>query len=131
VIAVLLAAPGIAPGGLDVAARVWVDPDVGPGGGDDEGADPLELRGIANNDAIRVDVAPALAGAAARDTGADIGGVTQPSRTRRGDRIVGDLRCRGGGESQTGYCDLAFMTAGRRRAIPVSGAIALRGLPGA
>jgi hypothetical protein len=124
VIAVLLAAPGIAPGGLDVTARIWVDPDVGPGRGNDDGADALQLLGVTNNDTVRVDVAPALAGAAAGDPGPDIGCVTQSSGMRRGDRVVGDLRYGRGGESQTGYCDLALMTASRRRAIPVSVAMA-------
>lgn len=124
-VAVLLAAPGIASGGLDVAAWVRIDPDIGPGGGDRQGPDALKLTGIANDATAGCDVAPALAGAATDDAGTDVGGVAQPGRARRGDGIVGGrLRCRCGGERQTGYLDLAFMAASRRRAIPGVVAIA-------
>jgi hypothetical protein len=124
VITVLLPTPGVAAGSLDVAAWVWVDPDVRPRRRDDQGADALEFLGVANDGAVRVDVTPALANAAASDAGAVVGGVTQTSRTRRGDRIVKGLYRWRGGERQTGYFDLAFTIAGRRRAIPVSVAMA-------
>ena len=52
VVPVLLAALGVAAGGLQVPAIVRTDPDVGPRGRDGQPADPLERRGI-------VDRAPA------------------------------------------------------------------------
>ena len=122
-IAVLLAAPGIASGCLDVTARIRVDPDVSPGGRNHQGADALQLPGLANDGAVRVDVAPALARPAAGDAGAGVGGVTQPRRARRGDRIVKGLDDRRGEESQTGYLDLAFVDADQWPAIPVPVAV--------
>ncbi len=47
-IAILLAAAIVAPGGLQMAARVGADPDVGPGGWNHQRADALERRGIAD-----------------------------------------------------------------------------------
>jgi hypothetical protein len=120
VIAVLLAAAGVASGCLDVTARIRVDPDLSPGGRNHEGADALELLGIANDGAVRGDVAPALAGTATSDAGADIGGITQPRRVRRGDRIVKSLDYGRGEEGQTGYLDLTLVDAEQCRAIPVS-----------
>ena len=65
-----------------------------------------------------------LAGAAAGNAGADVGGVTQPGRACRGDRIVKGLDHGCGEESQTGYLYLAFIDANQWRAIPVSIAMA-------
>jgi hypothetical protein len=41
-VAVLLAAAGVAPARLEMAGRKGADPNVGPGGRDDERADPLQ-----------------------------------------------------------------------------------------
>ena len=59
VVAVLLAAAGVAAGGLDVAAFVGADPDCAPCGRNRERPDPRQRGSIRHPAALRVDVAEA------------------------------------------------------------------------
>ena len=67
VIAVLLAAAGIAARRLDVAVGARADPHVGPGGRDCEAADPLERGGVGDPGSVGRHVAEPLAPAPAAD----------------------------------------------------------------
>ena len=60
-VAVLLASSLVSPGCLDVAVRHGADPDVRPGGRDDERPDPGEHVGITDGLALAVQVAERLA----------------------------------------------------------------------
>ena len=55
VVAVLLAAPRVAAGRLEVAVRVRADPDVGPGRRDRERPDPVERLVVADPPSVGVD----------------------------------------------------------------------------
>src|SRR5690606_40915620 len=65
VVAVLLAALGVAPGGLDVAVRRGTDPDVGPCGRNGKRLDALQRLLVGDPLALRVPVGEALPGATA------------------------------------------------------------------
>ena len=78
VVAVLLAARGVDPRGLQVAVRVRADPDVLPGGRDAELADALEHLGLVDALAVVVEVREAAARAPAGDPGAGAVGAAEP-----------------------------------------------------
>ena len=69
VVDVLLAAAGVDAGGLDVAHRKGTDPDVLPGGRDDELADALEHLGILDAGSVLIDVFEPATTSAAADAG--------------------------------------------------------------
>ncbi len=85
VVAVLLAAAGVAPGRLEMALALRADPDVGPGRRDRQHAQPPQLVRVLDRAALRVAVAEAAARAPPRDPGRAVGDVAQPGgRGRRG-----------------------------------------------
>jgi hypothetical protein len=110
VVTVLLAAAGIAPGGLDMAARVRVDPDISPGRRNDQSPDAPKVLRVADDRPIRAPEAPALAGAATADAGTAVRGVAQPSGAGRGDRVVSEIRDGRRRLDQSGF--LNFMCEG-------------------
>ncbi|MNJ51374.1 hypothetical protein D3C77_466760 [compost metagenome] len=66
-IAILLAATGIAPGGLDMTLRVGADPHIGIGRGNGQGLDPRQGGGVADTLAAGIEVdEPAAQGFAAQ-----------------------------------------------------------------
>ena len=75
VIAVLLPPTRIAAGDLKVPVGNWTDPDILPGGWDDQGCDTLDLGGMTEPSAARVEVseAPAVAPAGIDRGGIEIG----------------------------------------------------------
>ena len=73
VITALLAAAGVASGGLEVSVGDGADPDVGPGGWDDEGLDAGEGVTVADGLVVGVGVTEGLAVAGAVDAGFDGG----------------------------------------------------------
>src|SRR5258706_17021 len=77
VVAVLLAAAGVARRRLDVALGIRGDPDVRPGGRNYQGLDPLALGLARDTRAVRCVESPALAGALAPDALDAIGDVAQ------------------------------------------------------
>jgi hypothetical protein len=77
VIAVLLAPARVAACGLQIAARVGADPDVGVGRWNGECVDARDLACIADAAARGVEVREALAHALARDAGAAVAHVLQ------------------------------------------------------
>ena len=87
VVAVLLAAPGVTSGGLQVPARIGTDPDVGPGRRDGKGQDPSPRRGV-DRLAIRAEEDEAAARAAAPDPGPRVAYVAQPCGPGRLARVV-------------------------------------------
>src|SRR5690606_31614383 len=83
VVAVLLAATRVAAGGLQVAARVGADPDLGPGRRDRQLAEPRQHVAIAHPAAIRSEVGEATTMAAAANAGFGIAAEGEPQRRRR------------------------------------------------
>jgi hypothetical protein len=83
VVAVLLAALGIAAGRLDVAVAAGADPDIRVGRRDRQRADAGELRLVAHRGALRVEVAEAGAAAAARQARPAIIDVDEAGLRRR------------------------------------------------
>ena len=77
VVAALLAAAGVASGGLEVAVGDGADPDIGPGGRDDERLDAGEGRFVAQGSAFRREIAEGLSAAFAADAGAGVGDVAE------------------------------------------------------
>ena len=72
VVAGLLAAAGVASGGLQMAVGVGADPDAGPRGRDDEGLDAGQGFFVAEGFAVGVFVAEVLAVAMAGDAGGSV-----------------------------------------------------------
>jgi hypothetical protein len=101
VVAVLLAALGVAPGGLQMAVRVRADPNVRVGGRDRELADPVEGRRVLHLAAVRLHVGEALAGLLAADPGLLVGDVAQPGGFR-GLARIDDRFCGRGIEEHEG-----------------------------
>ena len=122
VVAALLASAGVAAGGLEVAVGVGADPDVGPGGRDDEALNAAEDFGIADGFAVRIDVAEGGAGALAADAGAGVGDVAEACGFGGGDGIEDGFR-RGScfllaGATDEGSCGRhGSSDAGRRGAV--------------
>ena len=87
VVAMLLPPPRIAPGGLDMAAGIRADPDVGPGGRDRQRADPGKCRLVADRRAIPVAVGEPGPGAPAGDPGPVVMGVAEAGLAGR---VLGD-----------------------------------------
>jgi hypothetical protein len=81
-VAVLLAAAGVARGGLDVALRIGADPHVGPGRGDDQRFDAAPLA-VGDARAVGRVEGPARALALPADAGHAVGDVTEPGARRR------------------------------------------------
>ena len=96
VVAVLLAAPRVAAGGLDVAARARADPDVGPGRRDGERADPVQALLLADGLAFGRVIGEALPGSLAADPGRGVADVAKAGRPGRLDLVIQFLRCRPG-----------------------------------
>ena len=111
VVAVLLAAPGVATRRLQVAARVGADPDVRPGGRDREGADPRDDGRVADRRAVGCPVREAPAGAPPRDPGL---GVRRPAEAGLRRRLAAGVRVLGHAGAPLG-CD------GWRRAVGRTG----------
>src|SRR5918996_1170232 len=86
VVAVLLAAGGVGPGGLDVAERVGADPDVLPGGRDGELTDAVDHGGFGDAVALLVEELEALASPPAPDAGAGAVDASQPCHGGTGAR---------------------------------------------
>ena len=82
-IAILLAAPGVASGGLNVAVGERADPDVGPDRRNGERLDAAQAVLVGQSRAVRPRVREARAGSSAPDAGTRIGHVTQPGRLGR------------------------------------------------
>jgi hypothetical protein len=57
-VAILFAPASVAAGCLQVAAGIWVDPDVAPGRRDNDGPDASQLVGILDRRAVRIEIAP-------------------------------------------------------------------------
>ena len=72
VIAVLLAAPGVAAGGLEMAVGVGADPDAGVGRGDGQGVDALDFVGVADAVALWVEVGEFATELAAGEAGGGV-----------------------------------------------------------
>src|ERR1700704_5285660 len=82
-VAVLLAAARVARSRLDVPFGVRADPDVGPGGRNREGVDPLALGFACDALAVRRVVNPALSRTLAPDAGEAVGDVAEPGAQGR------------------------------------------------
>ena len=89
VVAGLLAAAGVAAGGLEVAVGDGGDPDVGPGGRDDDGFDAGEGFGVAEGSAFGGGVAEGLAGTVAGDAGFAVVDVAEAGGAGGGDGVGG------------------------------------------
>ena len=89
VVAVLLAAPLVAAGGLDVAARGPADPDVGVGRRDDQGADAVEGPWVGDRAALCVDIVEAGPGLHPGEAGVVVVDVDQAGGF--GDVLVGGV----------------------------------------
>jgi hypothetical protein len=76
-IPILLASPQIAPCGLDMAVRRRADPDIRPGGRNDETAQPRQPGLVGDALAARIAIRKSLAGLVARDAGFAVGDVKQ------------------------------------------------------
>ena len=87
VISVLLAPPGVAPGRLQMAARVGADPDVRPGRRDGQALDPPDRVRVTDAAALAVAVREALPGALPTDPRAQIRDIAQAGGSRRLHRI--------------------------------------------
>src|SRR5437588_6661639 len=74
------------------------DPDVGPGGRNDQRADAAQLAGLSNRPAVGPQVAKCLASPDAADAGLIVAGVTQPGLAGRLD----------GGGHVSGFQAVAF-----------------------
>ncbi len=90
VIAILLAATGIAADRLKVSARVRVDPDGVPGRWHGNGANAPQGSGIPDRHARGVEIAPASLAPAPRHARLAVGGRTRASGAGRGD---GGMAC--------------------------------------
>src|SRR5262245_55394332 len=88
VVAVLLAAFSVAAGGLDVAARRWTDPDIGPGRRDRERLDAAQIFDISDNVTVGSDVAEVLPGALPTDPQASVAHVEKIRRPRSFERFL-------------------------------------------
>jgi hypothetical protein len=90
VVAVLLAAAGVAAGRLNVPVGVRANPDVGPGGRDHNAADPGERVAAADGLAARHEVAKSLPAANATNRGvvAHVAKAGRSGGSHRIDRIV-------------------------------------------
>src|SRR5206468_1064428 len=88
VVAVLFVPARIAAGGLDVAAGTRADPDVGPGGRDDQLADAVQGRLVGDRLAVSVDVVEAHTGLAAADAWVEVADVGQAGGLHVLDRNV-------------------------------------------
>src|SRR4029077_10593458 len=82
-IAILLAAARVASDRLEMAVRLWADPDLGPGGRDDDAADARDLSRIVDAPAGGIEVREAPALPAARDPRRRIAHVSQACFARR------------------------------------------------
>jgi hypothetical protein len=94
-IPVLFASAGVAAGGLQVAERMRTDPDIAPGGRDDEGRNSLEDVSLGYATAVGPDIAFGTHSSDARY--GRIVDIMQPCHIRRGDWIEG--RCFSNGAS--------------------------------
>jgi hypothetical protein len=95
VIAVLLAALGVASSGLDVAVDERADPDVRPGGRDRKTADAGKVLRVTQRPAVRAGVREVLTGTPAPDARADVRDVAEAGASGRLDwveRSVGNGR---------------------------------------
>src|SRR5437016_5457925 len=91
VIAVLLSAPSIAPGGLDVTDRAWRDPYIGPCRRDRESSDAPELALVADRDAVAVGVGEPAPAPLTANAGLVVVRVAQPRELRGGYAIARDV----------------------------------------
>ncbi|SON85067.1 hypothetical protein XAP412_550027 [Xanthomonas phaseoli pv. phaseoli] len=97
VIAILLAPPGIAPGGLQMPVGLGADPHFGIGRRNRQRTNALQGLGIGNALPVGIAVTEALAGLAAADAGLLIVDVGQPGRTRGGPGLrYSGCACHGG-----------------------------------
>jgi hypothetical protein len=87
-VAILLAALRVAPGRLDVAARIGADPDVRPRGRDRQRADAVERRVLPDRLSVGVSVGEAGAGPASPDARRVVGYINEPRLGGRLRRIV-------------------------------------------
>src|ERR1019366_4840336 len=86
-VAALLSAACIAARGLQMAIGARTDPDIRPGGRDDEGFDAAKSLLISDQFALRIEVAKAFAKGLARDAGLRVGDITKSCDLRRLNRI--------------------------------------------
>src|SRR5438552_6280639 len=91
VIAVLLSAPSIAPGGLDVTDRARRDPHIGPRRRDRESSDSFELALVADRDAVAVGVDEPAPVPPAANAGLVVVRVAQPRELRARCAVARDL----------------------------------------
>ena len=82
VVAVLLAALGVAAGGLEVAGGIRADPDVGPGRRDRQRPDPSQDRAVADQLAIGPAIAEPAAAPLPGDARARVGRVAETGGAR-------------------------------------------------
>jgi hypothetical protein len=90
-IAALLARPGIAPGGLQVAVGIGADPHPRPGRRDDQRADSRQSLGVVYGPAIGADIAESAAKWPALDAGFGVRYIVQARRFGVCDRIEFDF----------------------------------------
>ena len=81
VVDVLLAAAGVATGRLDVPVRIRADPDVGPGGRNDQALDPRS-RLFSDGPALAVEIGEAMPGSAPPQAGLVVEGIFDLGRWR-------------------------------------------------
>src|SRR5205823_649950 len=87
VIAILLAAPSITPGRLEMAARVGADPDVGPRRRDGQAFDSPDRLRVTDRASVARAVGEALSGPLATEPRAQIRDIAEARRSRRLDRV--------------------------------------------
>ena len=101
VVAILLAAPRVASGRLQVATRVGTDPDIAPGGRDGEPLDPVDRLRVSDGAAVRIQIGEPLPHPLPPDSRRLVGHVAQPRGPGRRHR-VDQLRRIGRGASLPG-----------------------------
>ena len=102
VVAILLAPPRVAPGGLQVPGGVGTDPDVGPRRRDGQLPDPPQDRPVVDRRPIGRPVAEPAPGPAPFDPGSRIGRVAESRGASRGPAIrIGRGRRRASGHPRT------------------------------
>src|SRR5690606_9741183 len=94
VISILLAPARIPSGGLEVAAGIGADPDVGPCGRNHERPDPREFLTVGDPTAIRRVITERAAVLRPADARRSVGGVFEPRIARRRHRCLSRRRRR-------------------------------------
>src|SRR5205814_9337222 len=85
--AILLAAPGVASGRLQVATRVGTDPNIAPGGRDGETLDPADGFRVPDGAAAAIDVGEPLPDPLPPQARRLVGYVAQPRSPSRRHRV--------------------------------------------